>query len=80
MKSPSRDSRYKSVQDMPILLNAEDIKRILGISRAYAYCLLNSGAFPVITIGSRKLVRKDRFFNWLDNCENKKPEVSDGKE
>lgn len=80
MKSPSRDSRYKSVQDMPILLNAEDIKRILGISRAYAYYLLNSGAFPVITIGSRKLVRKDRFFNWLDNCENKKTEVSDGKE
>ena len=35
-----------------------------------AYALLNRDDLPVMTIGRRKFVRKDTFFEWLAAQEN----------
>lgn len=51
------------------ILNATDVASILGISRAFAYNLFHANDFPVIVIGSRRLVNKDSFINWLNQKE-----------
>jgi len=56
----------KQFDTLPFALRAEDIAQILDISRAAAYGLLRRQDFPVIRIGRRKIVPRDRFFEWVD--------------
>jgi predicted DNA-binding transcriptional regulator AlpA len=59
-------TKYKTLDELPVTLNATDIAEILGLSRAGAYNLLNSKGFPTLQIGSRKLVPKQRFIEWMN--------------
>jgi excisionase family DNA binding protein len=52
------------------MLNANDIVSVLGISRAFAYNLLHDKTLPVIVIGKRRVVNKDKFFDWLEKREH----------
>lgn len=61
---------YKSIEDLPIMLNANDIMNVLGISRAFAYNIMHDKSLPVIVIGKRRVVNKDKFFTWLEKCEH----------
>jgi len=56
--------------DLPTVLNAAQLAKTLGISRAGAYNLLNSKGFPTLQIGNRKLVPKEKLIRWID--ENSK--------
>jgi len=60
--------KYKNVQDLPLALSAEDVAEVLGISRAGAYTLLHSETvgFPVLAIGRRLVVPKDKLLAWID--------------
>lgn len=60
-----------NIADLPAVLSASDVALILGISRAFAYNLFHSDGFPLITIGKRRLVRTDKFLNWLELQERK---------
>ncbi len=57
---------YKTFEELPVTLNAQNIQNVLGISRAMAYNLLNSENFPTLKIGSRKIVPKDLFIKWVN--------------
>ena len=46
--------------NLPAVLNANQLAAALGISRAGAYQLLNTGTFPTLRIGKRLLVPKDK--------------------
>lgn len=59
-------SIYKSFNDLPIMLNAEDIKVIMNISRAGAYQLMHREDFPTITVGKRLLTPRDEFLSWVN--------------
>ncbi len=52
--------------ELPILLSAKDIQSI-GLSRSMAYQLLNRSDVPVVAIGGRKFINRDKFFEWIDN-------------
>lgn len=69
MKEQIIDNRYKDYADLPLLLGANDLIHILGLSRTNIYYLLRADNFPTITIGKRKMVRKDKFIEWLDKQE-----------
>ena len=56
---------YTSWEMLPVVLNANDIAIVLNISRAKSYELLHSAGFPVIKIGKRRVVPKDRFMEWI---------------
>ena len=58
--------------DLPTVLNANQLAKTLGISRAGAYNLLASSGFPTLHIGNRKLVPKEKLIKWID--ENTKGE------
>ena len=67
-----KESAYKSYEDLPLFLNAELVAKVLGISQAGAYDLLHSEDFPVLKIGTRMVVPKEKFRQWVER--NTRPE------
>ena len=54
--------------EFPMMLTANDLQAI-GFRRAMVYKILNSADVPVVKIGSRKFIQRDKFFKWLDSKE-----------
>ena len=52
--------------NLPAVLNANQLAAALGISLAGAYQLLNTGTFPTLRIGKRLLVPKDKLVEWIE--------------
>lgn len=67
--------RYNSYEDVPLYLGANDLMNVLGLSRTTVYYLMRADDFPVITIGNRRLVRKEKLIEWLDAHENNNAEA-----
>ncbi len=61
-----KESVYKSYDDLPLFLNAETIAKLLGISISSSYELMHEKDFPSLKIGSRLLVPKEKFSEWID--------------
>ena len=61
-----RESKFKNYDDLPLTLTAQEVGEALGISRAAAYELVRSKEFPRIKIGTRILVPKDKFIQWIN--------------
>ena len=60
-------SKFKSYDELPLFLNAKTVAEILGISVAGAYELLHQEDFPVLRIGSRLVVPKEKFLSWVES-------------
>lgn len=54
--------------EFPEMMTAEDLQ-ILGFTRSMAYAFLNREDVPVIRIGKRKFIRKEKFYKWLEEQE-----------
>ncbi|MBP1548276.1 MAG: hypothetical protein J6A37_16965 [Oscillospiraceae bacterium] len=63
-----------SRENLPMMLSANDIQA-MGFTRTMVYKILSSEEVPVVKIGSRKFVQRDKFFAWLDSKE--KSELDD---
>lgn len=61
------ENMYKNYDELPLVLNAQAISSVLGISRTNAYALFNRQDFPTIRIGTRKMVARDKFIEWIGN-------------
>ena len=59
---------YTDLEQLPLMLNAEDIQAVMHISRAGAYQLMHSEGFPTIMIGKRMVVPRGKFLAWLDQA------------
>ena len=59
-------STYHSYDDLPLFLNAELISKVLGVSLASAYELMHDKEFPAVHVGSRIVVPKEQFQNWVE--------------
>ena len=60
-------SKFKSYDELPLFLNAKIVAEILGIPVAGAYELLHQEDFPVLRIGSRLVVPKEKFLSWVED-------------
>lgn len=69
MSNMDRQQKYSSPDEIPLFLDANDIVRILGISKTNVYYMFRADGFPTITIGKRKFVRKEKLFSWLESQE-----------
>ena len=58
-------SHYTSYDQLPLFLNAELVAKTLGIAPSSAYELMHERGFPTLRIGSRMVVPKDKFIEWL---------------
>ena len=61
-----KESVFKSYDELPLFLSAETVSKLLGISISSTYELMQENDFPVLRIGNRKVVPKDRFRAWVD--------------
>ena len=57
---------YKSYDELPLILSVPEVAVALGISRAGAYELVRSDGFPALKIGSRIVVPKEKFIEWVN--------------
>lgn len=58
---------YKSYDELPLMLSVQDVAIVLGISKTSAYELVRSKGFPVLKIGSRLVVPKEKFREWIEH-------------
>ena len=61
-----KKSEYKSYDDLPLLLNADTVGKVLGVSPASTYELMHESNFPVLRVGSRMVVPKEQFIRWVN--------------
>ena len=55
-----------STNDLPMYISVDQLAALLGISRAGAYTYVHTDGFPLIRIGKRMLVPRDKLLSWLD--------------
>ena len=59
-------SNCKSYNDLPLFLNATLVAQVLGVSPSTAYELMHEPNFPVLRIGNRMVVPKEKFIQWVE--------------
>lgn len=62
-----KESVYKSYDELPLFLNAELVGKVLGVSSTTAYELLHQKDFPSVRVGSRLIVPKEKFREWVNS-------------
>lgn len=67
-----KEVKYRSYDDLPLMLSVPEVAAAMGISRAGAYELVHSEGFPSLTIGSRIVVPKDKLIAWIDESTKKR--------
>jgi len=60
-----KESKYKSYDELPLFLNAETVAMVLGVAPSSAYELMHKAGFPVLKIGNRMVVPKEKFVSWV---------------
>ena len=65
-KLQMKTSQFKDYSELPLFLNAEVIAKVLGISPASTYELMHEPDFPVLKIGNRMVVPKEKFIDWVE--------------
>lgn len=60
------ESECRSYDDLPLFLNAETVAKVLGVSPSSCYALMHEPGFPVLRVGSRMVVPKDQFIQWVE--------------
>ena len=61
-----KQSKFKSYDDLPLFLNAELVAQVLGIAPSSSYELMHEDGFPVLKIGNRMVVPKEKFIQWVE--------------
>ena len=65
-----KNSTYHSYDELPMYLNAKMVAQVLGVSVASGYELMRQPGFPVLRVGSRMVVPKEQFIQWvMENTE-----------
>ena len=60
-----KESAYKNYDELPLFLNAATVAKVLGVSPSSGYELMHESDFPVLKIGSRLVVPKEKFVEWV---------------
>ena len=60
-----KESIYKDYDELPLFLSVETVANVLGVSPSSGYELMHESDFPVLKIGSRLVVPKEKFVEWV---------------
>ncbi|WP_191400374.1 helix-turn-helix transcriptional regulator [Flavonifractor sp. An306] len=61
-----KQSTYQSYDDLPLFLNVNLVAQVLGVSTSTAYEVMHEPGFPVLRVGSRMVVPKEKFIQWAE--------------
>ena len=59
-------SQFKDYSELPLFLNAELVAKVLGVSPSNGYELMHESSFPILKIGNRMVVPKEKFIQWVE--------------
>ena len=59
-------SQFKDYSELPLFLNAAMIAKVLGVSPSSGYELMHEPDFPVLKVGNRMVVPKEKFREWVE--------------
>ena len=59
-------SQFKDYSELPLLLNAELVAKVLGVSPSSGCELMHEPGFPILKIGNRMVVPKEKFIQWVE--------------
>ena len=59
-------SSIQSYDDLPLFLNVNLVAQVLGVSISTAYEVMHGPGFPVLRVGSRMVVPKEKFIQWAE--------------
>lgn len=62
-----KQSDYSNYDELPLFLSAEMVAKVLGISISSAYELMHEMNFPALRVGSRIVVPKEKFCQWVES-------------
>ena len=62
-----RESTFTNYDQLPLFLNANTVAQTLGVSISSAYELMHEKGFPALRIGSRMVVPKEKFCQWVED-------------
>ena len=58
---------FTNFDQVPVVIDAKTLAKVMGISLTKAYELFRSKGFPCISLGRRKIVPKDKLIEWLNS-------------
>lgn len=58
----------EDLKHTPEILSAKDLQD-MGFLRSMSYALFNREDIPVICIGKRKFIRREKFLDWIAELE-----------
>ena len=61
----SKNEKFAAYDKLPLFLNAATVAKVLGVSPSSGYELMHESNFPVLKIGSRLVVPKGKFVEWV---------------
>lgn len=61
-----KESVYKNYDELPLFLNADTVSKVLGVSPSTGYELMHEKDFPILKIGNRIVVPKEKFIIWVE--------------
>lgn len=67
--------KFKSENELPLILNVQEVSDFLGLGISQTYELVKRIDFPAFKIGNRIFVPKDKFLTWIDNQTAEKEEL-----
>lgn len=60
-----KESVYKIYDELPLMLNAETLAKVLGVAPSSAYELMHEKDFPTLKVGNRLVIPKEDFIAWV---------------
>jgi len=70
-RTQMKQSTYNNFDDLPLFLNAETAAALLGVSISSMYELMHEKGFPVLRVGSRLVIPKDKLRAWVEQNTGK---------
>ena len=61
-----QESTFTNYYQLPLFLNANTVAQVLGVSISSAYELMHEASFPTLRVGSRIVVPKEKFRQWVE--------------
>lgn len=58
-----------------LVYSIQEVAALLEISRSYAYELARNGTIPVLELGNKRVIPKERFIAWVNGEKNEKMEL-----
>lgn len=49
-----------------LVYSVQEAAELLGISKSYAYELVRNGTIPVLELGKKRVIPKEKFNNWIN--------------